>query len=81
MSRTEWGSFPLDNAPMSLEQDVRGETTEVVWQLRKEEKIGSLEVGKYADLVVLDKNPFDVDPIQISSIDTLMTMMNGRFTH
>ena len=71
--------FPPDNEPMSLEQAIRGMTMEAAWQLRMEDKIGSLEVGKYADLVVLDKNPFDVDPMQISNIEVLMTMMDGKF--
>jgi len=73
--------FPPDNEPMSLEQAIRGMTTEAAWQLRMEDKIGSLEVGKYADLVVLDQNPFDVEPTQLSDINVLMTMMNGRFTY
>ncbi len=45
------------------------------------DKIGSLEVGKYADLVVLDKNPFDVDLKKIAEINLLKTMMNGKFTY
>jgi len=73
--------FPPDNEPMSLEQAIRGMTIEAAWQIRMEEKIGSLEVGKYADLVVLDRNPFDVELMELSQIDVLMTMMNGRFTY
>jgi len=65
---------------MTLEQAIRGMTTEAAWQLRMEDKIGSLEVGKYADIVVLDNNPFDVDKMEISKINVLKTMMNGRFT-
>jgi len=73
--------FPPDNEPMSLEQALRSITMEAAWQLRMEDKIGSLEVGKYADLVVLDKNPFEVDTMKISDIDVLFTMMDGRFTY
>ncbi len=46
-----------------------------------DDKIGSLEVGKLADLVVLNKNPFEVKPTDIAEIDVTYTMMNGRFTH
>ena len=73
--------FPPGIEPMSLDQAIRGMTIEAAWQLRMEDKIGSLEVGKYADLVVLDKNPFDVDLKKISEINVLKTMMNGKFTH
>jgi predicted amidohydrolase YtcJ len=45
-----------------------------------EDKIDSIEVGKYAYLVVLDKSPFDVELSDISEIDVLTTMIGGRFT-
>ena len=73
--------FPPGIEPMNLEQAIRGFTIEAAWQLRMEDKIGSLEVGKYADLVVLDKNPFDVDLKKLSEINVLKTMMNGEFTY
>jgi len=73
--------FPPGIEPMTLEQAIRGMTMEAAWQLRMEDKIGSLEVGKYADIVVLDNNPFDVDKMEISKINVLKTMMNGRFTY
>lgn len=73
--------FPPGIKPMTLEQAIRGMTTEAAWQLRMEDKIGSLEVGKYADIVVLDNNPFDVDKMEISKINVLKTMMNGKFTY
>jgi predicted amidohydrolase YtcJ len=50
-------------------------------QLRLEDKIGSLELGKRADLIVLARNLFDVSPHDIASVPIDLTMMNGRFTH
>ena len=46
-----------------------------------DDKIGSIEVGKYADLVVLDQDITMVEPREISDIKVLGTIMNGRFTH
>ena len=43
------------------EQAIKGVTINPAWQLRMEDKIGTLEVGKYADVVVLDENLFDVE--------------------
>lgn len=43
--------------------------------------VGSLEVGKLVDTVVLDSSPFDVEPKAIADINVLGTMMDGRFTH
>ena len=43
--------------------------------------VGSIEVGKRADLVVLDKNLFDVEPQDIADTAVNLTMMNGNVTH
>jgi predicted amidohydrolase YtcJ len=42
---------------------------------------GSLEVGKLADLVVLDQDPTAVDPAAIADTEVLATMVGGRFEH
>jgi hypothetical protein len=73
--------FPPGLQGMTVEQAIRAVTIDAAWQLRMDDKIGSLEVGKYADLVVLEKNPFEVDPLQIEEIHVLMTMMDGKFTY
>jgi hypothetical protein len=38
---------------------------------------GTLEVGKLADLVVLDADPFEVDPMAIKEITVLATVVGG----
>lgn len=48
--------------------------------LRLEDEIGTLEVGKRADLVVLGANPFRVEPHEIHAIGVEHTMLGGRFT-
>lgn len=72
--------FPPNRKPMTLDQAIRAMTIDAAWQLRMEKKIGSLEVGKYADLVVLEKDPHDVAPRDIADIKVLKTMMDGKFT-
>lgn len=73
--------FPPPEQAITLEQCLKSITYEGAWQMRMEDKIGSLEVGKYADLVILEKNLFDVDPKQIADVKILATMMDGRFTY
>ena len=46
-----------------------------------ENKVGSIEVGKYADLVILEKNLFDVASDKIADVKVEATMMNGKFTY
>ncbi|WP_431237922.1 amidohydrolase [Mycolicibacterium aichiense] len=46
-------------------------------QYREADTKGSLEVGKLADLVVLDDNPLTVDPIKIKDITVVETIKEG----
>ncbi|WP_170478229.1 amidohydrolase [Ruegeria arenilitoris] len=73
--------FPLSRKPASLEESLKAVTIYPAAQQAMEDKIGSIEVGKYADLVVLDQDITTVEPREISNIKVLGTLMDGRFTH
>jgi predicted amidohydrolase YtcJ len=47
-------------------------------QYREADQKGSLEVGKLADLVVLDGNPLTVDPMTIKDIRVVETIKDGQ---
>ena len=66
---------------LELSEALHANTLGAAHQLRLEHKVGSIEVGKHADLVVLERNLFQVPPSQIARTEVRMTMMNGRFTH
>ncbi|MFK7906940.1 MAG: amidohydrolase [Chitinophagales bacterium] len=53
-------------------------TIDAAWQIHREDKIGSLEVGKYADFIVVDKNPFEVPVSELETIEVLKTYINGN---
>lgn len=42
---------------------------------------GSIEAGKYADLIVLDRNLFDIPPEEISQTKVLLTMLEGEVVY
>lgn len=63
---------------VSVESAIRAVTAEAAWQLRSEHEIGSLETGKLADFVILDKDPRRVDPERIKDIAVLETWMDGK---
>jgi predicted amidohydrolase YtcJ len=46
-----------------------------------EDKIGSVEVGKYADLVVWDRDPLTVATEELKEMKALLTLMNGDAVH
>lgn len=73
--------FPPVNQALTLEQCLHAATLGGAYDSRMEDKIGSLEFGKYADLVILEKDLYDVLPSQIADVAILGTMMGGNFTH
>lgn len=60
---------------------LRAYTTEAAYQLRMEDRIGSLEVGKAADVTVLAADLFRTQPHEIHAVPVVLTMMDGRVTH
>ena len=53
-------------------------TNHAAWQIKEERAKGSLEPGKLADLVILDRNPLKVDPKAIKTIRVVETIKEGR---
>jgi predicted amidohydrolase YtcJ len=51
------------------------------WFLRMEEKIGSIEQGKLADLAVLDRDYFTVPDSEIRKIRSVLTIVDGKIVH
>ena len=66
---------------LSLDAMLRGYTIDAAYQLRLEEQVGSIEVGKQADLVVLEKNLFDVAAEDIHLIKVDETLLGGVSVH
>jgi predicted amidohydrolase YtcJ len=51
------------------------------WFLRLEDEIGSIEPGKLADLVVLDRDYFTVPDADLKNIRSVLTVVGGRVVH
>jgi predicted amidohydrolase YtcJ len=67
-----------ESEKLDLELMVRGYTLNGAHQFRLEDDIGSIEVGKSADLVVLDDNLFTMDRDAIHTIKPSAVMMEGE---
>ena len=66
----------------TIDEALKGYTINAAWQLKRENDIGSLEVGKLADLVVLSENPKVVKPEHLPAIQVLETYVGGQhFDH
>ncbi|WP_378143735.1 amidohydrolase [Cnuibacter sp. UC19_7] len=66
-----------DSLRITAEQALRGHTLEGAVSLGRERELGSLEVGKRADFVVLGENPLEVDGEAIAEIPVLSTWVDG----
>ena len=67
---------------ITIEEAIKAYTTGPAYQLFKEKEIGSLEVGKFADLVILSVNPYNVDPMKLDTdVEVVETYISGRCNH
>ena len=85
----------LENAPVDPEQDVPlnieesidlktaidAFTINAAFVNKSENLTGSIEVGKYADLAVLDQNLFEIESAEISETNVLLTLFDGNVVH
>lgn len=84
MTRRIWKEPDYVLAPqerISVESAIRAVTSEAAWQLFSEHEVGSLQVGKFADMVILDQDPRSVDPDSIKDIAVVGTWMDGQQTY
>ncbi|WP_198957287.1 amidohydrolase [Mycobacterium lehmannii] len=69
------------NQRLTVAEAVHANTLDAAYQIRMDDKVGSLEVGKLADMIVVSENIFAIDPHDIAGANVTMTMMNGQIRH
>jgi predicted amidohydrolase YtcJ len=68
----------LPDERLTLRDALSMYTAAGAWLAHEERETGTLEVGKSADLVVLDRDLFSVSPSKIHTVRVLATMLAGR---
>ncbi|MBT7374188.1 MAG: amidohydrolase [Candidatus Marinimicrobia bacterium] len=79
--KTRYGNLFGKSNKIGVEQGLKSLTINAAWQIKMENKIGSIKPGKYADFVILDQNPMMVDPEKIKDIHVLQTIVNGNIVY
>ena len=83
--REELGTYdatlPPKDQVLTLEESIAAYTIGGAKMLGIEDQIGSIEVGKKADLIVLSQNLFKIDPEEIPKTKVLGTMFDGKIVH
>jgi predicted amidohydrolase YtcJ len=63
---------------ISLAQAIEGYTLGAAIGGRREKWEGSIEPGKFADMIVLEQDLFAIDPHQIANTEVLLTIVGGK---
>lgn len=74
------GALWLEQA-ISLEQALKIYTLDGAKAMRLDDKTGSIEIGKSADLIVLNHNLFDIAPQAINQTEVQLTLFAGKLVY
>src|SRR3954469_4829267 len=66
---------------ISREQALRMYTRGAAWYLNRENEMGSIEEGKFADLVVLDRDYFSVSDADMRRTRAALTVVDGKIVY
>lgn len=73
------GWFPGER--LSLEQTLRGFGTWAAFASFQEHRVGSLEVGKEADFIVIKGDLWEMDEFEVPETEVIATVVGGRLFH
>jgi len=76
--RADTGPVLNQSERVSLSAMIDAYTINVAWLMHQEEMTGSIEVGKRADIAVLDRNLFEIPATEISDARVLLTLLDGE---
>lgn len=75
----EGGWYPEQK--ISVHEAIEAFTINCAWATFEEDEFGSIKVGKYADLTVLNQNLIEIDPGDILNTEVLYTIVNGKIVY
>lgn len=63
---------------ISINNALKAITIDAAYQLKMDDKIGSIQEGKYADFAIVNQNPMKTDAYKIRNIEVNETWVNGK---
>ena len=78
--KTRTGNIISAGESISVAEAIEAYTMGSAWAEGTEQVKGSIEPGKYADFIMLDRNPLETPVEELSQIKPLAVTVNGRTT-
>lgn len=66
---------------LTITEVLRAATIDAAYMLGQEQNIGSIEPGKFADLIIIDRNPFEIEPEDIENVKVINTIIGGKLVY
>lgn len=78
--RPDLGKMGGEHA-LTVAELVKAYTINAAWSLRVDDVTGSIETGKQADMILLDRNLFEIPVTEISGVKVLKTVFGGEVVY
>ncbi|MDH5373329.1 MAG: amidohydrolase family protein, partial [Acidimicrobiia bacterium] len=79
--RTMGGQQIGADQALTLEEAVRAHTIGAAYAIHADDRLGSIEPGKHADVVVIDGDLFDTEPEHVRDLEIWMTIRGAEIVH
>ncbi|MCW4050043.1 MAG: amidohydrolase [Candidatus Bathyarchaeota archaeon] len=79
--KTSSGQVVGPEEAISVKDAIRVYTWNGAYQGKDEDKLGSIELGKLADIIVLDRDILTIDPEDLLNIQVLKTIVDGKIVY
>jgi hypothetical protein len=79
-----WAAVTRNSVPeesLTIEEALKTYTINTSFASFDEDKKGTIETGKYADLTIFSDNPFSISPDKIKDVTVEMTIVNGKIVY
>ena len=80
-ARTLDGKVWLPSHSLTLEEALYAYTVAPSRAIHREDRLGTIEPGKYADLVILNDDPFSIPKHQLASVKVFKTIVGGTVVY
>ena len=66
---------------LTIDEALKALTINAAYQVHMQDKLGSIKEGKYADIIILEDNLYDVDTYDIHNVEISMTISDGEVVY